>query len=74
MNQAQPSTGKKRDLLVLENKYHIGDQFYAKDGSIDHKGLLINRLFSDKPATGGKLAVKQKPNFCAVESSLCSII
>lgn len=68
MQAAQPAA-KKRDLLVLENKYHIGDKFYASNGSIDHKGLLIDRLFGDKPARD-QLPAKPKPNFCAVESSL----
>ena len=71
MHAAQ-SAEKKRDLLVLENKYHMGDRFYASDGSIDHKSLLIDRLFSEKPAQS-QSAPKPKPHFCALESSLRSM-
>ena len=70
--QKPQSTGTKRDLLVLENKYHLGERFYGRDGSIDHKSLLIDRLFSEQPVSRNPQA-KPKPDFCAVQSSLRSL-
>jgi len=35
----------KRDLIPLENKYHLGEDKYTDDGNIDHKALIIDRLF-----------------------------
>ena len=68
-NGKQNKPPVKKDLLVLENKYHLGDEFYKNDGSIDHRGLIIDRLFQSDSNTSKGIKQKEKPNYGLVDAS-----
>lgn len=54
----------KRDLIALENHYHMGPEAYKPDGSLDHNGLVIDRLFGRQ-----KLVLGSKPDFSSLPKS-----
>ena len=54
----------KRDLIPLENHYFMGNEAYKPDGTLDHTGLVIDRLFGRQ-----KPIVSSKPNFGALPKS-----
>lgn len=57
----------RRDLLVFDNKYELGEENIKENGEIDHKSLTIKKLFGLKPSESIKQ--KEKPNFGVVEKS-----
>lgn len=55
-----------KELLRLENKWSLGDEHFDSTGAIDHKSLIIDRLFNPSKAQVGDA---KKPEFKKVEVS-----